>query len=567
MRILIRLLYFGILISCVLIYSTPAAASVLYVGSGGYSSIQSAVNASFSGDTVVVAPGLYNENLIVNVSDLLLVSEEFQTTGIVTKDFTQLNANGLGSAVKIMANGVVFKGFTVHNYTAGISIENCSAVIDNCIIYNTGVTGVNPRGIDAYLAQSSQAYVEITNNEIYDNTRSDEWLSSGGRGINVSSNKAGELCTVFIDNNTIYGNDQRGISVAHISATITNNFLHDNGVYYKNRNYNVGIVLAFNKGNVLIQDNTIINVQAGNPVYAGGIYLFADTKPGYGYEPGYYGIITIDNNIIDTGSCAPGISLNGPNDETFDIYITNNTISGTTVIPWSLEELGGLYVWNMNTSYIAYVDVIENNTLTDNNIGLFVRRTDVGSLRNNNIYGNDNFGAYYHKKAIQGYLDATFNWWGDESGPSGGVGDPLTGTPAEGNGDSISANILFDPWLQAPYSEFIPIQIDIKPGSDPNSINIKSKGRIPVAVLSTPSFDAVSVDTETVRFGRTGSEAPAVHSALEDIDADGDLDLIFHFKREETGIQCGDSVAYLTGKTFSNESFEGSDTVKITGCK
>jgi len=221
----------------------------------------------------------------------------------------------------------------------------------------------------------------------------------------------------------------------------------------------------------------------------------------------------------------------------------------------------------MNTSYIAYVDVIENNTLTDNNIGLFVRRTDVGSLRNNNIYGNDNFGAYYHKKAIQGYLDATFNWWGNESGPSGGVSDPLTGTLAEGNGDSVSANILFDPWLKAPYSECIPIEIDIKPGSDPNSINIKSKGRIPVAVLTTPSFDAASVDTETVRFGRTGSEAPAVHSALEDIDADGDLYLILHFKREETGIQCGDNAAYLTGKTFSNESLEGSDTVKIKGCK
>ncbi len=122
-------------------------------------------------------------------------------------------------------------------------------------------------------------------------------------------------------------------------------------------------------------------------------------------------------------------------------------------------------------------------------------------------------------------------------------------------------------YAQAPYSEFIPIEIDIKPGSDPNSINIKSKGRIPVAVLSTSSFDAASVDTDTVRFGRTGSEAQAVHSALEDIDADGDLDLILHFKIPETGIQCNEQVAYLTGRTLIGTEIEGSDSVKTTGCK
>ena len=88
-----------------------------------------------------------------------------------------------------------------------------------------------------------------------------------------------------------------------------------------------------------------------------------------------------------------------------------------------------------------------------------------------------------------------------------------------------------------------------------------------MAVLSTPSFDAASIDIETIRFGRTGSEAQAVHFASVDVDEDGDLDLILHFKRAETGIQCGDNAAYLTGKTFRNESLEGSDTVKITGCK
>jgi len=565
MRISQKLCYFGIFMTGILILNVSVHSEVFYVGSGEYTSIQSAVDATQHGDTVVVPPGIYYENVVITTSDLLLISEEFQTTGGTTKNTTLINADGAENAVEIRANGVVIRGLTLHNYTVGVYVENCSAVIDHCIIHNTGVTGVNPRGIQVFLEQSSQAFVEITNNKIFSNVKGGNWLDSGGRGINVFSDKAGDLCTVLIDNNTIYENDQRGISVAHISAEITNNFLAQNGVHYKNRLYNVGILLYFNKGYVLVENNEIFDVEPGNAVFAGGIYLFADID--YGYEPGYYGTITIQGNVIDTESCAPGINLNSPNKETFDIFLIGNTISGTTIIPWSGEELGGLYAGNMNPTYIGYVDVIEENTLIDNNIGLFVRRTDVGSIKDNNIYNNKNYGLFYHKKATQVSLDATSNWWGDESGPGGGVYDPLTGTLAQGSGDSISENIHFDPWLQAPYSEFHKIDIDIKPGSYPNSVNVNSKGRIPVAVMTNSYFDAANVYLDSLRFGKTGSEAIPVHSAMEDVDGDGDLDLILHFETKNTGLQCGDTKAYLRSQTLSGHKLEGSDSIKTIGCK
>ena len=44
------------------------------------------------------------------------------------------------------------------------------------------------------------------------------------------------------------------------------------------------------------------------------------------------------------------------------------------------------------------------------------------------------------------------------------------------------------------------ISIDIKPGSFPDSINPRSKGVIPVAILTTDTFDATTVDSATVRF-------------------------------------------------------------------
>lgn len=111
------------------------------------------------------------------------------------------------------------------------------------------------------------------------------------------------------------------------------------------------------------------------------------------------------------------------------------------------------------------------------------------------------------------------------------------------------------------------VQIDIKPGSLPNSINPGSRGRTPVAVLTTGSFDAVTVDRTTVRFGATGKESSPAHSALEDVDGDGDVDLILHFETEKTGIRCGDTSAALTGRTLSGRAIRGSDSIKTAGCK
>jgi hypothetical protein len=112
-----------------------------------------------------------------------------------------------------------------------------------------------------------------------------------------------------------------------------------------------------------------------------------------------------------------------------------------------------------------------------------------------------------------------------------------------------------------------PIAIDIKPRSFPNSINPKSKGVIPVAILTTATFDAGTVDPTTVRFGANGTEAAPVHSALEDVDGDADIDMILHFRTQQTGIRCGDISAPLTAKTTGGQAVEGSDSVKTVGCK
>ena len=110
------------------------------------------------------------------------------------------------------------------------------------------------------------------------------------------------------------------------------------------------------------------------------------------------------------------------------------------------------------------------------------------------------------------------------------------------------------------------LDIDIKPGSDPNSINLKSKGKIPVVVLTTDTFDATQVDWRTVSFGPYGATEPHGRSHVKDVDNDGDMDVVLHFNTQDTGIACDDTEATLTGETFGGEAFTGSDAVSIVRC-
>ncbi len=115
--------------------------------------------------------------------------------------------------------------------------------------------------------------------------------------------------------------------------------------------------------------------------------------------------------------------------------------------------------------------------------------------------------------------------------------------------------------------EAIEVTIDIKPGDEPTVMDPSSEGMIPVAILSSPDFDATSVDPGSVRFGANGDDAAPVRSMTEDIDQDGDTDLMFLFRAPQTNIACGDTSASLTGKTRSGQAIAGSESFITEGCR
>lgn len=136
-------------------------------------------------------------------------------------------------------------------------------------------------------------------------------------------------------------------------------------------------------------------------------------------------------------------------------------------------------------------------------------------------------------------------------------GGPASGAPAETAG-IVPTHVL---------GVLGPFPIDIKPGSFPNSINPKSKGVIPVAILTTDAFDATTVDPLSIAFGPHRALEAHRRGHIEDVDGDGDLDLALHFRTQETGIQCGFTSAFLTGETFDGQAIEGADSIETVGCK
>ncbi|MBA7686010.1 hypothetical protein ES703_94441 [subsurface metagenome] len=114
------------------------------------------------------------------------------------------------------------------------------------------------------------------------------------------------------------------------------------------------------------------------------------------------------------------------------------------------------------------------------------------------------------------------------------------------------------------------VAIDIKPGSYPNSINLKKeKGVIPVAILGSATFDVTTVDVTTLSFGPGGANPahdltdPDVYADhLQDVNEDGYIDLVSHYVSSESGIVSDDTSACLSGEYGGGLPFTGCDSVR-----
>jgi hypothetical protein len=263
----------------VCILSLAATASVaqttINVGPGqSYTTIQSGINAAANGDTVVVAPGTYYENIDFLGKAITVTSSAGAATTIIDGSIGQSPTvifHNKESSTSIL-NGFTIQGGGAENYllapsNGGISIQQGSPVISNNIITHNHCNDI----------LSSGSSPLIQNNEI-DNTLDAKggcgfaggsaiWLSGSLSYYNGGSQIITPPATVIgnlIQNNTQSGRDDAGgnggtgVAVwgayaAIIGNTIRNNLTLGDG----------GAILAFNTDDVTVIGNLIYGNQAG----------------------------------------------------------------------------------------------------------------------------------------------------------------------------------------------------------------------------------------------------------------------------------------------------------------
>lgn len=117
----------------------------------------------------------------------------------------------------------------------------------------------------------------------------------------------------------------------------------------------------------------------------------------------------------------------------------------------------------------------------------------------------------------------------------------------------------------------LPVGMDVKPGNggEVDPINPSAGGVTPMALLSGDGFDATTADLSTLAAGP--GEAPlsarGAGGSFEDVDEDGDLDLVLHFDTQALGLGSDATQVCVTGVNSAGVSFEGCDEIRIVGGK
>jgi len=112
----------------------------------------------------------------------------------------------------------------------------------------------------------------------------------------------------------------------------------------------------------------------------------------------------------------------------------------------------------------------------------------------------------------------------------------------------------------------IQVSVDVKPGETPNTLNLKSKGSIPVAIFSTPTLDLTHIDPATIRFSGASvatNKKGKWQVSYGDFNGDDLNDVIAHFETGQILLSPSDTQGIVEGRTRDNRLFRGTDSVRV----
>lgn len=108
------------------------------------------------------------------------------------------------------------------------------------------------------------------------------------------------------------------------------------------------------------------------------------------------------------------------------------------------------------------------------------------------------------------------------------------------------------------------VTVDVKPGSAENTVNGNDRGVIPVAILTTDTFDATTVDPMSITMNGAAVKVRGksqTAGALEDVDGDGDMDLVVQIVDSDGVFVDGSTTVTVSALTYDGLAIKGVDSV------
>ncbi len=331
-----------------------------------------AIDTSLIGDTIIVHPGIYYENIYFNGREIVLSSLFLLSNDEADICSTRINGLLNGRSVVAFKNGesrkTVLIGFTLEDgytdYGGGIYIREASPTLEHLhIIANradrTGggiyITGeANPiisfviieRNLADVGAGISARYSSFTLNDALVNNNS---AGTAGGGIQCSFTENVFINNSIISNNDIFSGQGGGIYLRDVSYISLNNVSVTSNRAFQGGGLHLGSVHDFHMENSIINNN-VSDAQGGGVFSAGGIHKFETTL--------------IFGNTASKGG---GIDC-----VTATLLLENVTVCGNEA-----EETGGVYVFGNSTITNSIIWGNLNGEIESNSGQIIVLHSDI----------------------------------------------------------------------------------------------------------------------------------------------------------------------------------------------